>query len=87
MQRAKQEGGPAGPVRQGRAIEVDALAGVDLGLAIERQMIGVLGSRITPSSILGQRNWPSSSRLAKKQSPEPSHQISLTRSARLARNT
>ncbi len=32
-----------GPVGQGRAVELDPLAGVDLGLAIERQVIGVLG--------------------------------------------
>jgi hypothetical protein len=42
---------------------------------------------ITPSSILGQRKMPSSSRLANRQSPVPSQKISLIRSARLARNT
>ncbi len=42
VHRPDQEGGPAGPVREGGAIELDALAGVDLGLAIERQVIGVL---------------------------------------------
>jgi len=44
-------------------------------------------SRITPSSIAGQRNRPSSRRLAKRQTPVPSQNTSLTRSARLARNT
>jgi len=44
-------------------------------------------SRIVPSSIPGQRKAPCSSRLANRQRPEPSHQISFTRSARLARKT
>src|SRR6266576_1871216 len=43
--------------------------------------------RITPSSILGQRKMPSSSRFANKHRPVPSQKISLIRSARLARNT
>ena len=43
MNRPQEEGRPPGPVGQGRAIEVDPLAGVDLGLAIERQVVGVLG--------------------------------------------
>jgi hypothetical protein len=30
-------------------------------------------NRITPFSIFGQRNWPSSSRLANRQTPVPSH--------------
>ena len=33
----------AGPVGQGRAVQIDPLAGVDLSLAVERQVIGVLG--------------------------------------------
>ena len=37
-----QEGSPPGPVRQDGAIEFDPLAGVDLGLAVERQVISVL---------------------------------------------
>jgi hypothetical protein len=37
------EGGAADPVGQGRAIELDALAGIDLRLAVKRQMVGVLG--------------------------------------------
>jgi hypothetical protein len=44
-------------------------------------------SRITPSSIAGQRKRPSSKRLAKRQTPVPSQYTSLTRSARRARNT
>lgn len=36
MQRAQMEGGM-------RSIEMDALAGIDLGLPIERQMIGIFG--------------------------------------------
>ena len=43
--------------------------------------------RITPSSILGQRKIPSSSRLANRHRPVPSQNTSLIRSARLARNT
>ena len=55
VQRAQQEGGAAGPVREGRAVEVDALAGVDLGLAIERQVIGVLGDHDVGDRRLGRQ--------------------------------
>jgi hypothetical protein len=43
MQRAQMEGGMPNPVRQRRSIESDALAGIDLGLPVERQMIGIFG--------------------------------------------
>ena len=38
----QQEGGTADPISQGRAIQIDALAGVNLRLAIQRKVIGVL---------------------------------------------
>jgi len=37
------EGSMPNPVRQCRSIESDALAGIDLGLPVERQMIGIFG--------------------------------------------
>jgi len=40
---SEQECRPADPVGQGRAVEMATLAGVDLRLAIERQMVGILG--------------------------------------------
>lgn len=33
---------PSNPIAQGRAVELDALSGPDLCLAVERQVIGVL---------------------------------------------
>jgi hypothetical protein len=42
-QRLEPPAGPAHPVAQGRAVELDALAGEDLGLPVKRQKIGVLG--------------------------------------------
>lgn len=41
-QRAQQRAGGADPARQQRAIEVDTFAGVNDGLAVQRQMIGEL---------------------------------------------
>ena len=43
VDRAKREGGAAHPIGQGRAIEIDALAGINLRLAIKRQVIGIFG--------------------------------------------
>ena len=43
MQRHQQLRRSPGPVRQGRAIEHDAAAGVHLGLAIKRRVVRVLG--------------------------------------------
>ncbi len=45
MNRPQQTGGAADPVGQGRAIELDALPGVDLGLPIQRKVIGVFGDQ------------------------------------------
>lgn len=45
MQRAQMEGGMPNPVRQCRSIKSDALASIDLGLPVERQMIGILDTR------------------------------------------
>jgi hypothetical protein len=41
MNRLEQEGGTTDPVGKRRAIEIDPLAGIDLGLAIERKMVGI----------------------------------------------
>src|ERR1700684_176107 len=65
---------PLGEEAQSRTIPPDQL-----------HPIGPHARRTTPSSIWDKRNWPSSSRLAKKHSPEPSHQISFTRSAQRPR--
>lgn len=43
VDRPEQEGALADPVGERRTVEGDVLAGVDLGLAIERQVIGVFG--------------------------------------------
>ena len=37
------EAGPAGPIAQCRPIQLDALASIDLGLPVERQMVAELG--------------------------------------------
>jgi hypothetical protein len=42
VQGAQEPSSPADPVGQGGAVELDALPGVDLRLAVERQMIGIL---------------------------------------------
>jgi hypothetical protein len=43
MHRPQQEGGTADPIGQGRAIQVEALAGINLRLSIQRQVIGIFG--------------------------------------------
>jgi hypothetical protein len=43
MHGPQMEGGAANPVGQRRTVEIDSLAGVDLRLPVERQMIGVFG--------------------------------------------
>jgi hypothetical protein len=43
VQRTQIPGGVANPVRQRGTIQIDTLAGVDLGLPIQRQMIGIFG--------------------------------------------
>ena len=50
------EGGTADPVRQRRAIEIDALPGVDLGLPVQRQMIGVFGDENLRDRRLGRQS-------------------------------
>ena len=50
------EGGAADPVRQRRAIELDALAGVDLRLPIERQVIGIFGDQHLGDGRLGRQS-------------------------------
>src|SRR3954452_8405949 len=42
MDRTQQPRGTADPIRHGRTIEYDALAGVDLRLPVQREMIGIL---------------------------------------------
>jgi hypothetical protein len=39
----QQEGCPPDPIGQGRAIQVEALAGVNLSLPIQWQMVGIFG--------------------------------------------
>ena len=43
MQRAQMPGSTTDPVCQRRPVQIDALAGINLGLAIERQMVGIFG--------------------------------------------
>jgi hypothetical protein len=45
MQRTQVEGSSSPPVRQCRTIELNALAGVNLGLPVERQVIGIFGDQ------------------------------------------
>ena len=44
VHRAQVEGGPPDPVGQGGAVEPETLTGVDLGLPVERKMVGVFGT-------------------------------------------
>ena len=55
MHRPQMAGGAADPVGQRRAIEIDALAGVDLGLAIERQVVGIFGDQDLGDRRLGRQ--------------------------------
>ena len=55
VQRAELGGGAPDPVREGRAIELDALAGVDLALPIERQVVGVLRDQHMGDERLGRQ--------------------------------
>ena len=56
-------GGVANPVRQRGTIQIDTLAGVDLGLPIQRQMVGIFGhqnlgdGRLGRQSALDQPGW------------------------------
>jgi hypothetical protein len=55
VNRSQQEGGAAHPVSKGRTIEIDALPGVDLGLAVERQVVGVFGDQHLSDGRLGRK--------------------------------
>jgi hypothetical protein len=55
MQRAQMEGRMPHPVRERRPVEMDALAGVDLCLPVERQMIGIFGHQNLGDSGLGRQ--------------------------------
>lgn len=55
VHRAQQEGRVADPVGQRRAVEVNALPGVDLGLAIKRQLIGIFGDEHLGDGRLGRQ--------------------------------
>jgi hypothetical protein len=74
MQRAQVPGGMADPVRQRRAIQVDALAAVNLGLAIQRQMVGIFGHQNLGDGSLGCRP-PSISRTGAGACTRPSSQV------------
>ena len=45
MNGPEQEGRPADPISQRRTVEIDTLAGVDLRLATERQVVGIFGDQ------------------------------------------
>ena len=55
MHGPQQEGRASHPVGQGRAIQGDALAGIDLGLSIQRQMIGELRDQHLGDGRLGRQ--------------------------------
>ncbi len=56
MQRTQVPGGLSHPVRQGRTIEIDALAGVNLRLPVQRQMIGIFGYQNLGDGGLGRQS-------------------------------
>jgi hypothetical protein len=43
VQRAQMPGSVTNPIRQRRAIQINALAGVNLSLPVQRQMVGIFG--------------------------------------------
>jgi hypothetical protein len=55
VQRAELGGRLADPVRERRAVELDALAGVDLALAVEREVVGVLRDQHVGDHRLGRQ--------------------------------
>ena len=55
VHRAQQEGGAPNPIGQGRAIERDALPRVDLGLPVQRKVIGVFGDQHLGNRRLGRQ--------------------------------
>jgi hypothetical protein len=56
VQRTQVPGSMADPVRQRGAIQIDALAGVNLGLPVQRQMIGILGHQHLGDRGLGRQS-------------------------------
>ena len=56
MHRPQHEAGTADPIGQCRAIEIDALPGVDLSLPIQRKMIGVFGDENLRHRRLGRQS-------------------------------
>jgi len=56
VQRAQVPGGLSHPVRQCRTIEIDALAGINLGLPVQRQMIGIFGHQNLGDGGLGRQS-------------------------------
>jgi hypothetical protein len=55
MRGAQVLGGMAGPVGQRGAILIDALAGVNLGLAVERLMVSIFGHQNPGNHSLGRQ--------------------------------
>ena len=55
MDRTQVPGGTADPVGECGAIEIDALPGPDLGLAIERQVVGIFGDENLCDGRLGRQ--------------------------------
>ena len=47
------EGSAAHPIRKCKAVEIDALAAVDLGLPVKRKMIGILADQHMGDGRLG----------------------------------
>jgi hypothetical protein len=56
VHRPQHEAGPADPIGQCRAIQIDALPGVDLSLPVQRKMIGVFGDQNLRHSRLGRQS-------------------------------
>jgi hypothetical protein len=69
MHGPQMEGGAANPVGQRRTVEIDSLAGVDLRLPVERQMIGVFGDEDLRHGRLGWNAALDQSR--RRGAPEP----------------
>jgi hypothetical protein len=55
MQRAQMPGSMTDPVCQRRPVQIDALAGINLGLAIQRQVVGIFGHQNLGDRSLGRQ--------------------------------
>ena len=83
LQRLQPPAGAADPARQGRAFDPDAVAGEDLGLAIERRVVAVLadqnlGDEPRRGQTLGDRTVGSRiSRIVFSQPPVPAARFCL----------